>query len=175
MCVFGSTPRQIFPYFYFRAENDAAFDNADELRRLLPRIAMELEKASDIKQQQNASGSRGAAKRARIVAKVASNPCFAAHSVQHRYANSAPCMQHLRSCSLSKGRHSTATTQARSFSCRFSCTTHGRCLPSCKCSRAGASQTEDSNPTNHTFRFFCKYAHRKRKHADTGNSVSGWS
>ncbi|KAF1333596.1 Recovery protein 3 isoform 3, partial [Globisporangium splendens] len=73
LCVRRALLQQIFPYFYFRVENDSVFDNADELRRLLPQIAMELEKANDIKrQQQNANGPN----KAKIVAKVLCGHAF---------------------------------------------------------------------------------------------------
>ncbi|TMW55834.1 hypothetical protein Poli38472_008482 [Pythium oligandrum] len=61
MRVFGATPagqkaclhiHGLFPYFYFRAENDPVFDDVEQLKKLLPRIAMELEKANELKQKQ---------------------------------------------------------------------------------------------------------------------------
>lgn len=64
---------KVFPYFYFRAENDAVFDDPEELRRLLPRIAMELERANEIKQQSTTKAPvarTASSNRAKIVAKV---------------------------------------------------------------------------------------------------------
>ncbi|KAJ0405266.1 hypothetical protein ATCC90586_009773 [Pythium insidiosum] len=58
MRIFGATPAGqkacLFPYFYVRVEDDPVFDDAEQLRLLLPRIAMEIEQANEIriKQQQ---------------------------------------------------------------------------------------------------------------------------
>ncbi|CAH0515493.1 unnamed protein product [Peronospora belbahrii] len=59
--IFGATPagqktlvhiHGIFPYFYFRAEDDEDFDNFERLRALLPQLAKDLETANALKQQQ---------------------------------------------------------------------------------------------------------------------------
>ncbi|CAI5722501.1 unnamed protein product [Peronospora effusa] len=59
--IFGATPagqktlvhiHGIFPYFYFRAQDDAEFDHLKRLRALLPRLAKDLEAAHAFKQQQ---------------------------------------------------------------------------------------------------------------------------
>jgi hypothetical protein len=53
----------LFPYFFFRAESDPAFDDPEQLRALLPRIAIEIEKANEAKQrqqQQNRQTNRNA-------------------------------------------------------------------------------------------------------------------
>ncbi|CAI5744244.1 unnamed protein product [Peronospora destructor] len=59
--IFGATPagqktlihiHGLFPYFYFRAEDDAAFDNLERLRALLPQLAKEIEAAHASTQQQ---------------------------------------------------------------------------------------------------------------------------
>lgn len=61
---------QLFPYFYFRAENDPAFENAEQLRRLLPFVAVELEKANSVTQQQHKATNAAATEQDKIVAKV---------------------------------------------------------------------------------------------------------
>ncbi|GMF25922.1 unnamed protein product [Phytophthora fragariaefolia] len=80
--IFGATPagqkalvhvHGIFPYFYFRAEDDADFEDPERLRTLLPRLAKDIEAASALKQQQSRQNSGKAAARygsSRIIAKV---------------------------------------------------------------------------------------------------------
>eukprot|EP00644_Phytophthora_capsici_P011067 jgi/Phyca11/533853/estExt2_fgenesh1_pg.C_PHYCAscaffold_180011 len=59
--IFGATPagqktlvhvHGIFPYFYFRAEDDPDFKDPDRLRALLPRLAKDIEAANATKQLQ---------------------------------------------------------------------------------------------------------------------------
>ncbi|KAK1947415.1 DNA polymerase zeta catalytic subunit [Phytophthora citrophthora] len=59
--IFGATPagqkalvhvHGIFPYFYFRAEDDPDFEDPERLRALLPRLAKDIEAANATKQLQ---------------------------------------------------------------------------------------------------------------------------
>lgn len=68
------TRLQLFPYFYFRAEDDPAFENAEQLRRLLPFVAVELEKANSVTQQQLKTSAAGQDK---IVSKVRARKAMA--------------------------------------------------------------------------------------------------
>ncbi|KAJ0402574.1 hypothetical protein P43SY_006813 [Pythium insidiosum] len=70
MRIFGATPAGqkacLFPYFYVRVEDDPVFNDAEQLRLLLPRIAMEIEQANEIRikqqqQQQKQQSSHAAA------------------------------------------------------------------------------------------------------------------
>ncbi|KAG6580342.1 recovery protein 3 isoform 3 [Phytophthora cinnamomi] len=80
--IFGATPagqkalvhvHGIFPYFYFRAEDDPDFEDPERLRALLPRLAKDIEAASASKQQQrrqNNGNSTARCNSSRIIAKM---------------------------------------------------------------------------------------------------------
>ncbi|CAI5743529.1 unnamed protein product [Hyaloperonospora brassicae] len=80
--IFGATPagqkalvhvHGIFPYFYFRAEDDPDFDDPERLRLLLPRLAKAIESASVSKQQQTCQkkeNARSTSQSRRIIAKM---------------------------------------------------------------------------------------------------------
>ncbi|KAE9047947.1 DNA polymerase zeta catalytic subunit [Phytophthora rubi] len=80
--IFGATPagqkalvhvHGIFPYFYFRAEDDPDFEDPKRLRTLLPRLAKDIEAANASKQQQNRQNKGNSTARynaARTIAKM---------------------------------------------------------------------------------------------------------
>ncbi|ETL80985.1 hypothetical protein L917_18572 [Phytophthora nicotianae] len=80
--IFGATPagqkalihvHGIFPYFYFRAEDDPDFEDPERLRTLLPRLAKDIEAANASKQQQRQQNNGNATTRfksSRIIAKM---------------------------------------------------------------------------------------------------------
>ncbi|EEY64210.1 DNA polymerase zeta catalytic subunit, putative [Phytophthora infestans T30-4] len=80
--IFGATPagqkalvhvHGIFPYFYFRTEDDPDFEDAERLRTLLPRLAKDIEAANASKQKQRQQNNGNATARfnpSRIIAKV---------------------------------------------------------------------------------------------------------
>ncbi|KAG6977005.1 hypothetical protein JG688_00000796 [Phytophthora aleatoria] len=80
--IFGATPagqkalvhvHGIFPYFYFRAEDDPDFEDPERLRTLLPRLAKDIEAANASKQQQRQQNNGNATAKfnpSKIIAKV---------------------------------------------------------------------------------------------------------
>ncbi|KAG7388922.1 DNA polymerase zeta catalytic subunit [Phytophthora pseudosyringae] len=80
--IFGATPagqktlvhvHGIFPYFYFRAEDDPDFEDPERLRTLLPRLAKDIEAANASKQQQRQQNNGNKTARfnpGRIIAKM---------------------------------------------------------------------------------------------------------
>ncbi|KAF4035862.1 DNA polymerase family B [Phytophthora infestans] len=80
--IFGATPagqkalvhvHGIFPYFYFRTEDDPDFEDAERLRTLLPRLAKDIEAANASKQKQRQQNNGNATARfnpSRIIAKM---------------------------------------------------------------------------------------------------------
>ncbi|KAG2785806.1 DNA polymerase zeta catalytic subunit [Phytophthora cactorum] len=80
--IFGATPagqkalvhvHGMFPYFYFRAEDDPDFEDPERLRTLLPRLAKDIEAANASKQQQRQQNNGNATAKfnpCKIIAKM---------------------------------------------------------------------------------------------------------
>ncbi|KAL7687193.1 putative DNA-directed DNA polymerase, family B, ribonuclease H-like superfamily [Plasmopara halstedii] len=89
--LFGATPagqkalihiHGILPYFYFRANDDPDFEDPERLRKLLPRLAKDIEIANASKQQQrqrNNPKARSSSSAGRVIAKVIRTPFYGYH------------------------------------------------------------------------------------------------